>query len=154
MASEKWNSGTPTITYDFGDAGIAVFERYCPQCSRFVQADDVLFGDPEDGDGNATCEVHGRVAMSFFGYRKTTYGCRCNPSVLCRLREGKALMPISPENARLFAAAPDLLATCKALAKWKKELADSGDAGFWKAEDYDDYKQAMAAIAKAEGDGQ
>ena len=31
-------------------------------------------------------------------------------------------------------------------AEWRA-LADSGDAGFWKAEDQDDYKQCVAAIA-------
>ncbi len=43
-----------------------------------------------------------------------------------------------------------LVAACRALAADMKELADSGDTGFWKAEEQDVYKQAMAALAAAE----
>lgn len=55
------------------------------------------------------------------------------------------------ENALLIAAAPDLLAALKALFADYKALADSGDAGNWSLEEQDEGKQALAAIAKAEG---
>lgn len=54
-------------------------------------------------------------------------------------------------NARLIAAAPELLKALKALFRSYKELADSGDAGFWALEDTPDGKQALAALAKATG---
>lgn len=54
-------------------------------------------------------------------------------------------------NARLISAAPDLLAALKALFESYKQLADSGDAGFWKLENTLEGKQAIAALAKAEG---
>lgn len=54
-------------------------------------------------------------------------------------------------NARLIASAPDLLASLKEMAADMKALADSGDAGFWDAEEQPIYQRAMAAIAKAEG---
>lgn len=55
-------------------------------------------------------------------------------------------------NAHLIAAAPDLLAALEALFASYKRLADSGDAGNWSLEDYDEGKQALAAIAKAKGE--
>jgi hypothetical protein len=54
-------------------------------------------------------------------------------------------------NARLIAAAPELLAALKTLFDDYKRLADSGDCGFWKLEDQSSGQQALAAIAKAEG---
>jgi len=54
-------------------------------------------------------------------------------------------------NANLIAAAPDLLAALRALFDDYKRLADSGDAGNWRLEDLDEGKQALAALAKAEG---
>ncbi|NTG61800.1 hypothetical protein G6L45_16085 [Agrobacterium rhizogenes] len=53
-------------------------------------------------------------------------------------------------NARLIAAAPDLLEALKALFEDYKNLADSGDAGNWKLENLEVGKRALAAIAKAE----
>lgn len=57
-------------------------------------------------------------------------------------------------NANLIAAAPDLLEALENLFLDYKQLADSGDAGFWKLEDRDVGKQAMAAIARAKGESQ
>ncbi len=54
-------------------------------------------------------------------------------------------------NARLIAAAPELLAALKALAADYKAGADSGDSGQWSADDQPVYQAAMVAIAKAEG---
>lgn len=54
-------------------------------------------------------------------------------------------------DAHLIAAAPDLLGALESLFASYKELADSGDAGFWAIEDKPEGKQAIAAIAKARG---
>ena len=54
-------------------------------------------------------------------------------------------------NARLIAAAPDLLAVAETLANWIIELAASGDAGFWDAEAMPEIVAARTAIAKATG---
>ena len=51
----------------------------------------------------------------------------------------------------LAAAAPELLAALETLMRAYTELADSGDAGFWKAEETEEGKKALAAIAKARG---
>lgn len=55
-------------------------------------------------------------------------------------------------NARLIAAAPDLLAAVRACEKWIVDLAESGDAGFWDAGKTEEVKAARAAIAKATGE--
>ena len=67
------DAATPTITY--GDAhdefGGATFARVCPQCNRFVTADKevTLKGNGQPAPvPNATCRIHGRVAMPFLGY--------------------------------------------------------------------------------------
>lgn len=54
-------------------------------------------------------------------------------------------------NARLIAAAPELLKALQELFADYKQLADSGDAGNWSLEDTDAGKKAMAAIVKALG---
>lgn len=54
-------------------------------------------------------------------------------------------------NARLIAAAPDLLEALQVLFASYKALADSGDAGNWKIENQPEGKQALAAISKATG---
>lgn len=59
---------------------------------------------------------------------------------------------MSPQDANLIAAAPDLLTALEELFADYKQLADSGDAGSWKLEDQDAGKAAMAAIAKARGE--
>ena len=51
----------------------------------------------------------------------------------------------------LAAAAPELLEALDTLMRKYTELADSGDAGYWKAEETEEGKKALAAIAKARG---
>ncbi|MEM8183988.1 hypothetical protein Q4R69_19910 [Morganella morganii subsp. sibonii] len=54
-------------------------------------------------------------------------------------------------NARLIAAAPDLLDALIGLLDSYKTLVDSGDAGFWKLEDTTEGRAARQAINKALG---
>lgn len=54
-------------------------------------------------------------------------------------------------NARLMAAAPELLEALQEIYADYKALADSGDAGFWKVEDLPCGIKAINAIAKATG---
>lgn len=55
-------------------------------------------------------------------------------------------------NANLIAAAPDLLEALQAIYADYKQLADSGDAVFWKLEETIVGRQALTAIAKALGE--
>lgn len=65
---------------------------------------------------------------------------------------GRAVcLAVEEGEARLIASAPDLLEALTELFASYKELADSGDAGFWSLEDTDEGKRALAAIAKATG---
>lgn len=57
----------------------------------------------------------------------------------------------SEADAHLIAAAPDLLAALKTFVAEYVELVESGDAGFWNAEEEAKVIAARAAIAKAEG---
>jgi len=54
-------------------------------------------------------------------------------------------------DKRLIAAAPDLYDALAILWHRYKALADSGDAGFWSAEETDEGKAAIAALTKANG---
>jgi hypothetical protein len=52
-------------------------------------------------------------------------------------------------NAKLIAAAPELLEALQAMMCVYKEIADSGDCGWWEAEEQENYKYAMSIINKA-----
>ena len=58
---------TRRIQYEGG----ATFIPKCPQCGRFVKADDTVKVNDEYGlspDNNATCSKCGRVLMIFEGF--------------------------------------------------------------------------------------
>ncbi|MBW3095668.1 hypothetical protein [Pseudohoeflea coraliihabitans] len=55
-------------------------------------------------------------------------------------------------NARLIAAAPDLLEALEGLLAKYTELVSSGDCGSWDPEKESEVIAARAAIAKAKGD--
>lgn len=55
-------------------------------------------------------------------------------------------------DAHLIAAAPKLYEALKAMTEDFKRLSDSGDAGFWNAEDQPEYQQAMQSLAAARGE--
>ncbi|MFN7611738.1 MAG: hypothetical protein ACK5QX_12520 [bacterium] len=59
--------------------------------------------------------------------------------------------PIRRANARLIAAAPDLLTALQDLLDHYLELANSGDCGAWDPEPEPQVIAARAAIAKARG---
>lgn len=77
----------------------------------------------------------GRVVATTGGYSSTTDGERVH-------HENEA-------NARLIAAAPAMYEALKALFDDYKQLADSGDAGFWRLEDNAAGQQALAALRLA-----
>jgi hypothetical protein len=54
-------------------------------------------------------------------------------------------------NARLIAAAPELLEALRYMLRRYVELVESGDAGDWNPETETEVIEARAAIAKAEG---
>lgn len=54
-------------------------------------------------------------------------------------------------NARLIAAAPELLEALQTFLTEYVQLVESGDAGFWNADEEEKVIAARAAIAKATG---
>jgi hypothetical protein len=77
-------------------------------------------------------------------------------SVLNPINSTKSQKPVVADlaeiraNARLIAAAPDMLAALQTFVKEYTELVNSGDAGFWDPETEAKVIAARAAIAKAE----
>lgn len=55
-------------------------------------------------------------------------------------------------NARLIAAAPDMLEALEGFVEMYVDFAESGDAGFFDAEETPQVIKARAAIAKAKGE--
>lgn len=60
-------------------------------------------------------------------------------------------LPEAAANARLIAAAPDLLEALRAFVDRYVELVNCGDCGHWNPEEETEVITARAAIAKAEG---
>lgn len=61
---------TPCVSYGDGEFSGATFARVCPVCGRFVKADKTVKFD-RDGQPlgrQATCRIHGRVALPWLGY--------------------------------------------------------------------------------------
>ena len=66
----EFNYETPRVYY-----GDMCFVRLCPECARFVKADETLnykhnkwTEEDKFDEPNATCKKHGRVNMIFEGY--------------------------------------------------------------------------------------
>lgn len=101
-------------------------------------------------------EHHGPYVTSDFGSTICDLYTMSNPSSLS-VGNGGDSKPISfldemaEPNARLIAAAPDILTALRAMTQRYVDLANSGDAGFWDPEEEDEVIAARAAIAKAEG---
>ena len=62
----------PFYSWESPYGGDLVFARVCPECGKYVTADDTLkFRESIDGgyefEENATCKDHGRVLMPFIG---------------------------------------------------------------------------------------
>lgn len=72
-------------------------------------------------------------------------------AALTSLVEGR-LVPLDPQHpdARLIAAAPDLLQALEAMTALYVDLANSGDAGFWDPEKNEEVIKSRAAMLKAE----
>lgn len=54
----------------YGEGG-ATFVPVCPNCGRFVRADDIIYENEITGvkkQPNATCSKCGRIEMPFEGY--------------------------------------------------------------------------------------
>jgi hypothetical protein len=64
---------------------------------------------------------------------------------------GGDLLTVEEADARLIAAAPDLLEALKNCMEWMEDLRTSGDAGNWEWKN-DQYTQAMTIIAKVTGE--
>lgn len=64
---------------------------------------------------------------------------------------GNSHNTLTLDNAKLIAAAPDLLDAVKGMVSMYVELVESGDAGFWDAEKVLEVIAAREAISKAEG---
>ncbi len=62
MDEDNWEK-TPTVQYGDGEDS-PVYYRICPHCGRYVKADNHST-IPEYLESNATCKIHGRVAMPF-----------------------------------------------------------------------------------------
>jgi hypothetical protein len=59
---------------------------------------------------------------------------------------------VKPEaNARLIAAAPDLLEALNNCLKWMESMRASGDSGNWEWKE-DEYTKGVAVLAKATGE--
>jgi hypothetical protein len=64
--------GYPTISYEeHCEGGVPVFVRVCPNCSRFVKADEsikLFTMHPHIREPNASCKRCGRVEMPMEGF--------------------------------------------------------------------------------------
>lgn len=72
---------------------------------------------------------------------------KANGTSICIVRTNNQEQAES--NAKLIASAPSLLEALQGLMKEYKSIADSGDCGWWKAEEQEKYIIAQKAIEKA-----
>jgi hypothetical protein len=70
-----------------------------------------------------------------------------------RIAYGSVAEGTAAANARLISAAPELLEALQACAKWMEETRACGDCGNWEWSEDSEYNKALAAIAKAVGQG-
>lgn len=105
------------------------------QADRIIAAEIVRYGAPGVGNGNKVIsdEIRGGLHDGYMIVQ-----------AIASLRE--------QSTAQLEADRADLLLALKALFESYKDLADSGDCGFWSLEDQPVGKQALATIARIEGD--
>ncbi|OAH41860.1 hypothetical protein AX777_21350 [Sphingobium yanoikuyae] len=106
---------------------------------------DVFAKDAKDVfDATPVCRVVAPVS-----HRQTKKGGPID--ALHAIAKRKQQAPVIEANARLIAAAPELLEALDGVLAKYTGLVESGDAGFWDAEKEPEVIAARAAIAKAKG---
>jgi hypothetical protein len=90
---------------------------------------------------------------------KIEHGCCWDTAIVATVPKGQGnygedwsrIAECNDDNARLIAASPELLTALDGLLKRYVGLVESGDAGFWDAEEEEEVILARKVIAKAKG---
>lgn len=62
----EYGENTPVVAYAPVDGSYPVYYRVCPNCGRYVKADDATrIPEYQGKEPNATCKKCGRVQMEF-----------------------------------------------------------------------------------------